>query len=303
MSGEAPPPAEEPGGGETRKCQSGYVFSSEVRHAAITNFSKFHERDAELDEVAKSSLGVVGWAFAEVRDWALIGMKLPTSDGHGNCVSFKHEPKRTTPDTVAARRAQRLKLARQMIRPEQMRFFEEAGILDMVIDKIEQQAMLITDEEQGDVLVGSTAAWVDTDIEITLDSGCVDHIIDLGDAPGYEAYVAESAGSRRKQNYVVGNGARVPNEGQICLNLEHNKGMTEGVNLIKSTFQVAEISRPLMSVSRVCDMGMECRFKKDEALIVNSDGQTVARFARHGGLYIANMRLKPPEGFQGQVVG
>lgn len=90
----------------------------------------------------------------------------------------------------------------------------------------------------------------------------------------------------------------MPNEGQISLNLEHNKGLTDGVNLIKSVFHVAEISRPLMSVSRVCDMGMECRFKKDEALIVNDEGQTVARFARHGGLYIATMRLKAPEGFQ-----
>ena len=85
------------------------------------------------------------------------------------------------------------------------------------------------------------------------------------------------------------------------MNLEHNKGLTDGVNLIESTFQVAEISRPLMSVSRVCDMGMERRFKKDEALIVNGEGQTVAWFARHGGPDIASMRLKPPEGFQGQV--
>lgn len=39
VSGEAPPPAEEPGGGETRRCQSGYVFSREVRLAAIANFT------------------------------------------------------------------------------------------------------------------------------------------------------------------------------------------------------------------------------------------------------------------------
>lgn len=136
---------------------------------------------------------MIGWAFAIVREWDSFSPKMPESDDHGNCVSIKYEPKRTTPDTVEDRRLRRRKLARQMIKPEQVKLFEAAGILDMVVDKIEQQALLITDEEQSDVLVGSTAAWVDTEIEITLDSGCVDHIIDLGDAPGYEAYVTESA--------------------------------------------------------------------------------------------------------------
>ena len=56
-----------------------------------------------------------------------------------------------------------------------------------------------------------------------------------------------------------------------------------------------------MSVSRVCDLGMECRFRKDEALIVNGEGTTIAKFSRQGGLYVARMRLKPPEGFTGPV--
>ena len=30
-------------------------------------------------------------------------------------------------------------------------------------------------------------------------------------------------------------------------------------------------------------------------------GKTVVKFERRGGLYIARMRLKPPEGFVGQV--
>ena len=137
----------------------------------------------------------------------------------------------------------------------QVKLFKEMGIYDVLVDKIHQKVLLITDSEQSSVLMGA-AAQIDTDIDITLDSGCVDHIIDLGDAPGYEAYIAESAGSKRKQDYVVGNGAKVPNEGQITLNLEHNQGLTDGVNLTKSVFQVAEISRPLMSARRVCDLGM-----------------------------------------------
>ena len=56
-----------------------------------------------------------------------------------------------------------------------------------------------------------------------------------------------------------------------------------------------------MSVSRVCDLGLECRFKKDEDLIINGGDNTIAKFSRQGGLYVARMRLKPPEGFTGPV--
>ena len=188
-------------------------------------------------------------------------------------------------------------MARRMLGEEQIKLFETLGILDHVIEKVQEQLLVIT-EEDGEALVGD-GDWVDCEIDLTLDSGCVDHIIDLGDCPGYEAFMVESAKSKRKQGYIVGNGARVPNEGEVCLNLEHDP---HGFgNLIKSTFQVAEVTRPLMSVSRICDLGMECRFKHDEALVVNEQGKTVARFARQGGLYIARMRLKPPEGFAGQV--
>ena len=207
-----------------------------------------------------------------------------------------------TADTAATvRHSQSCEIAKQMLTPEQIELFKELGIFDQMVAKIESQALITThDDDGGEVFVGDDS-WVDCHVDITLDSGCVDHIIDLGDAPGYAAFLVDSEGSKRKHGYLVGNGARVPNQGQINLMLEHNKGLTDGVNLIKSTFQVAGVTRPLMSVSRVCDLGMECRFKKDEALIVNSDGNTVAKFSRVGGLYVARMKLKPPEGFNGQV--
>ena len=62
--------------------------------------------------------------------------------------------------------------------------------------------------------------WVETDIVLTLDSGCCDHILDIADAPGYQGALMESAGSKRGQRFVVGNGERVPNRGQIKLRLK-----------------------------------------------------------------------------------
>ena len=65
--------------------------------------------------------------------------------------------------------------------------------------------------------------------------------------------------------------------------------------LMSSVFQVAEITLPLMSVSRSCDQDMVCKFEKTHARVVDSDVTVVARFDRDGGLYACTMRLRRPE--------
>ena len=104
----------------------------------------------------------------------------------------------------------------------------------------------------------------------------------MADAPGYACVLHPSAGSQRGQKFVVGNGDRVANRGQIKLRMK-SKG-ADGL-LMNSVFQVAEITRPLMSVSRICDQDMVCIFEKDHARVLDSDGNVVARFERDGGLY------------------
>ena len=103
--------------------------------------------------------------------------------------------------------------------------------------------------------------------------------MDIEHAPGYVGFVTASAGSKR---------ARVPNEGEVKLNLSHN-----GTPLT-STFQVAEVTRPLMSVGRVCDQGLVCTFDDAKALITAKDGTEICRFERRGGLYVAKLDLKDP---------
>ena len=75
--------------------------------------------------------------------------------------------------------------------------------------------------------------------------------MDLGDAPGYSVFVTELPGSKRQQKFIVGNGARIPNEGKLLLNMESST--TSGVVKLQSCFHVAEVTRPLMSINRVCD--------------------------------------------------
>ena len=134
--------------------------------------------------------------------------------------------------------------------------------------------------------------FVETDILLTLDSGCCDHIVDMSDAPGYACVLHPWAGSQRGQKFVVGNGERVANRGQIKLRM---KSKDERGFLMNSVFQVAEITRTLMSVSRLCDQDMVCVFEKDHAGVLAPNGTAVARFERDGGLYTCTMKLRRPE--------
>ena len=64
----------------------------------------------------------------------------------------------------------------------------------------------------------SDADWIEIEFEVALDSGATDHVCHSGDVPGY--IVEASPGSKAGQGFIVGNGARVPNDGQTLLSLQ-----------------------------------------------------------------------------------
>ena len=74
----------------------------------------------------------------------------------------------------------------------------EDALLPVVVDDGEDEIMM-------------TENWVDTEIEVTLDSGCCEHVMDIADAPGYGNFIVDSPGSKRRQHFIVGNGQKVPN--------------------------------------------------------------------------------------------
>lgn len=154
--------------------------------------------------------------------------------------------------------------------------------------------MLCEGERLAEALV-NVDDWQDLEFEVALDSGCTDNVCHPGDVPRYP--VEESLGSRHKQGFLVGNGARVPNEGQAHFSLQTADPEQHGITTI---FQIAEVSRPLvsrplMSVGRLGDNGMQVVFDKDRARVVAPDGSVACVFQRHdGGLYICKLKLKKP---------
>jgi len=125
-------------------------------------------------------------------------------------------------------------------------------------------------------------------IRVALDSGAGDHVASPADLEGF--VVEESAGSKANKHFIAANGQRIANRGQVQARVVHEKlGTSFG-----STFQVAEVSRPLYSVSKMCDTGATVTINAKEAL-VHKGGRLLARFERQGGLYLADFAVKPRE--------
>ena len=141
---------------------------------------------------------------------------------NGRCVSFnsevsersatgdslkplKHEPiNSVSANRPASLEMQRDKMLRSALGDERYSIIEAIGAKDEIMNAL---FPVLVEECEDNLFPVET--WVDTHIEITLDSGCCEHVMDIDDAPGYCHYVSQSPGSKRKQHFVVGNGQRV----------------------------------------------------------------------------------------------
>ena len=90
---------------------------------------------------------------------------------------------------------------------------------------------------------------------------------------------------------MVGDGNKISNDGEVRFNLQT---IEDNPNDIGSTLQVAKVSRPLMSVGKICDNGMKVVFSSDKAEVMKG-AATVCTVERiNQGLYLAKFRLKRP---------
>ena len=141
--------------------------------------------------------------------------------------------------------------------------------------------------------------WQVVDVEVALDSGSCDHVMDAdADVPGYD--IQDSASSRRGGGFLVGNGERIPNQGEVHLNLETTCSKDQQ-NRICPTFQAARVERPLMVVSKVCSYGFKCEFDNEKASVIDEKGHAHCKLVERGRLYVCNMRLKAPSHFGRQA--
>ena len=131
-------------------------------------------------------------------------------------------------------------------------------------------------------------------IEVTVDSGACDTVMPLSMCEGID--VIPSLASLRGMNYEVANGQLIPNLGERRCEI-----ITPGSKRHKSiTFQVADVHKPLLSVSSVASMGYECILNKDGGWLINRAAHEAIPLQRKGNMYVFTCWLrKSPFGRQG----
>ena len=139
-------------------------------------------------------------------------------------------------------------------------------------------------------------SWQDLEFEVALDSGVVVHMCSVEDCPGYALH--ESPESKAGQKFLMGDGGSIKNLGQKTLNLS-DSSVDRGLS---SVFQIAAVTRPLMSVGKIWDEGHNITFHAVHAVVREVGSAQIGRFHRTpGGLYTAKLKLRnltvfaPPE--------
>ena len=106
--------------------------------------------------------------------------------------------------------------------------------------------------------------WVS--IKVVMDSGAAESVAPSDMAPWVP--IKEPDGSRAGQKYITASGEVLQNLGEKMVSVYTNEGMSA-----EGTFQVADVTRPLCSIARVCDQGNTVVFTSAGGYIQNGHGQ------------------------------
>ena len=104
--------------------------------------------------------------------------------------------------------------------------------------------------------------------------------------------LSETAASKAGMEYEVANGAGLPHVGEKTCVM-----MTEDSALLKRiTLQCADVhKKPLVSVSRVVDLGYECVLGRDGGMFTDTMTGDVIPLHRRGNLYFLKAWAKPDD--------
>ena len=130
----------------------------------------------------------------------------------------------------------------------------------------------------------SDNGWIE--LEVTVDSGACDTVMPLSSC---DFQILPSYQSKNKMKYEAANGAPIANLGERrCLI------RTPGAwNEKRITFQVADVHKPLLSISRAADAGFDCFLNDKGGWLIPRDGGERIPIRRKGNLYVLTMWVKP----------
>ena len=123
-------------------------------------------------------------------------------------------------------------------------------------------------------------------VKVIMDSGAAESVCPRTMAPQFTVH--DSIASRAGVYYTSANGGKIMNLGEqhvpVCL--------SNGARTI-ATFQVADVSRPLMSVSKLCEMGNRVIFGANGGILLNLQSGEATPFVKDEGVYTFEMWIPP----------
>ena len=123
-------------------------------------------------------------------------------------------------------------------------------------------------------------------IEAVADSGAAAPVAPITMAPGLPT--RSSAGQREGRSFFDASGGELKNLGEQELQVITDNGMATSM-----LFQLAEkVTRPLMSVSCICDKGNRVIFGRGGGVIQNLETGQEIPFERRGGIYVIGLWVR-----------
>ena len=116
-------------------------------------------------------------------------------------------------------------------------------------------------------------------IQILVDSGAAENVLPPDLFPGME--VREGEAKRNQVKYMTADGNEIPNLGELDLAFRTFEGHKCGIR-----FQLADVKRPLLSVTALTSKGNTVTFNESGGTIVSQDGKQRIEFQRQQGVYI-----------------
>ncbi len=135
----------------------------------------------------------------------------------------------------------------------------------------------------------------EVEVHVAADTGSCAHVVGPKDLPGSIGVKPPASG--RVRNFVGAGGDGIKNHGEAVVQL-----VLEDGTVVNSTVQVADVVRPLHSVSVICDAAHEMLYTKECGYVVPegtlsrflANINVIAKYPRRGGLYVAKMKARRP---------
>ena len=141
-----------------------------------------------------------------------------------------------------------------------------------------QVSTIIPVKVDGISVVHKPDEWIE--IEITVDSGACITVMPRKMCEGIS--ILQNSLSRAGTKYEVANGAHIKNLGERrCEMMTVGSGKSKRI-----TFQVADVHKPLLSISGCADMGYDCYLGKKGGHLVDTETGEMIPLERRENLYV-----------------